>query len=155
MITKEDELKLYLVGIFDGEGCICPSLRKDGYIGLFVSVSMASESVIDLFIKIWGGSKGYRNPAKQNYLARSTWTVVGEKALPFLEYFVSRSIVKQIQAENAIILVKELIKYKHKRHGINNRLGEKCISLDEHLYRREIALKIKLNNGARSRYAQQ
>ena len=148
-----DELKIYLLGIFDGEGCICPSFRKDGYVALFVTVSMASEEVIDLLQNMWGGSKSMRRGAKAGYLDRFTWTMTGSRTIPFLEYASKRLITKRKQAEYALILAHDLTRWKRERHGINNHAGEKCLTEADHARRREIGLKIKALNGARSRYA--
>lgn len=150
-MSKEDT-KLYLMGIFDGEGCICPSFRKDGYIALFVTVSMASEDVIDLFCATWGGSKGIREGQKKGYLRRYTWTMTGSTSIEFLQYVSEHSIVKVNQARYGLLLAQDLLRYRGNRIGINNHGGERLFTNEDYQYRKDLAIKIKSFNGARSRY---
>ena len=149
---NDAEMKLYLIGVFDGEGCICPSLRRDGYIGLFVSVKMASEEVIDLFIATWGGSKSKRIGAKSGYQDLYGWTLTGTTTGTFLEYAAEHSIVKKAQAQLGLQLVEFLTHYRAHDPLVNRRLGQRCISEAEAGTRRNIAMSIKALNGARSRF---
>ena len=46
----------YFAGLFDGEGSVSMSLRKDGYIGVVVSVVMCDRAPVIALYERFGGS---------------------------------------------------------------------------------------------------
>jgi hypothetical protein len=143
----------YLMGLFDGEGTICPAFRRDGYISLHVAVQMAGKNVLEMFKEQWGGSVSTR-PAKPNRIELDTWTLTGSKAIPFLEFAKDNLLLKKEQARIALILASEMAKLtSSKREGLSCGRGLRLISDADMDKRKSLALQIRALNGARSRFS--
>lgn len=142
------------MGIFDGEGTICPAFRRDGYVSLHVAVHIGNREVVEMFSKEWGGSVGVRKPSKQGYQTLYTWCITGAKAIPFLECARTKLIIKNEQANLAMLIAVDMSKYSNaKRVGTSCGRGNRFISESDMERRREIGLKIRSLNGARSRFS--
>ena len=129
--SLNNEMKGYLAGFFDAEGCI----RTDKNRGrLYVIINQSYFPVLELINNMFKGSmtklKLCRLPSCEGFRKQAwSWTLISEKAVPFLELICSYSIEKRKQIELALKYQKE-IKINHKGGGCQVE-----ITIEEHKQR--------------------
>lgn len=145
----------YLMGIFDGEGCVGTGKGGNGRWYVQMSVTMASEDVCRLFMATWGGGISKRTKPTVGGLILWTWHINASHAIPFLEHVVQHSLVKREQARLALGLARNIAKYSwaRKEDGFNPFKGGRFISEEDMAERERVIAQIRSLNGARSRYA--
>lgn len=92
----------YLAGLFDGEGSVSMSLRKDGYIGVVVAVVMCDRAPIVALHNRFGGR--FEDGKYQTKTGRPVfrWIVNNTEAIEALEIFASLCLVKNVVARSAL-----------------------------------------------------
>lgn len=106
MANQKRHLLSYLMGLFDGEGCISiGGLNKvKGHYQVTVCVRMVNEYLPRLFQASYGG-RVLPDPRTGNQRDEWRWRITGQKAKPFLEDTLKYSILKKGQAEVALHLL--------------------------------------------------
>lgn len=111
----------YFAGLFDGEGSVSMSLRKDGYIGVVVAVVMCDRAPIEqLYLRFGGRFEDGKHATKTGRLTYR-WTVHNSDALEALEFFAKSCLVKNVVANAALPCVRSML----------NNFGRKPLSLEE------------------------
>lgn len=148
------ELGSYLMGVFDGEGCITAGRNARGGWSLHVSVTMASETIVRLFQERWGGGVGKRSKITSGGLTLWSWQITGATAIPFLHYAIAHSYTKRQQAVVGLALAESTAKYRipGARTGIKLSSRQRMISEEDLQMRTELVNQMRALNGARSRY---
>lgn len=154
------DVKSYLLGVFDGEGCIGTGrqpAKKDGSYNWFlnVTVGMASEEIVRLFIETWGGNYHKRSKLTTGGLTLHTWHLGSARAIPFLQYVAKYGIYKKDQAVIALKLARNMARYAQPgaRKGVNVHGGESYITPEDRAERNDLVLEMRALAGARSRFA--
>lgn len=98
----------YFAGVFDGEGSVSMSLRKDGYIGVVVSVVMCDRAPVEQFYARFGGR--FEDGRYTTKTGRSIyrWTVHNSEALEALETFSALCLIKNVVAKAALPCVRSM-----------------------------------------------
>jgi hypothetical protein len=98
----------YFAGLFDGEGSVSMSLRKDGYIGVVVAVVMCDRAPIVALYDRFGGR--FEDGKYRTHTGRSMfrWTAHNTEAIEALEVFSSLCLVKNTVAAAAIPCVRSM-----------------------------------------------
>lgn len=156
----ESELKKrYLVGVFDGEGCIATGkthLKGEGRYTwyLAITVCMSCEPIIRQFIEVWGGNYHQRKGRTKGGLVMHQWHIASSRGIPFLEYLVEHSLCKREQAKLALELARNMAKYSWAgyRKGISLNRGERLLTEADRAERDRIVMDIRALQGARSRF---
>jgi hypothetical protein len=148
------DLRSYLIGVFDGEGCITAGFNKNGGTYLIVSVTMCAEAVVRTFHRHYrSGNVGYRSQRTAGGLVLWYWQVTGATAIPLLEDLASVALVKRDQAILALALARNMARYaRSRRDGFNPMLGRSLLTQDDRQQRVEIMQRIRALNGARNRF---
>lgn len=157
-LPADFDVRSYLLGIFDGEGCISGGRNKDGRWSLQVSVCMASESICRLFQSVWGGSVTMRNKPTVGGLMLWQWQQPhGASGIEFLEFVAARSMTKAMQARAAIPLAQNIAKYSQRgyRRGVALNRGHRIISNEDMAIREQTVRLLRSLNGGRSRFIDQ
>jgi len=96
---KSDE---YFAGLFDGEGSVSMSLRKDGYIGITVAIVMCDRAPVLACFERFGGS--FEDGKYKTKTGRSVfrWVVSNADAAEALEVLSSLCLVKYLVAQAAL-----------------------------------------------------
>lgn len=104
----------YQAGFLDGEGTITTTGtrlgRKTGMFVVEVSISNTHLEILQAFQLIWGG-KVYlettsKSPSFKPYWKPChNWSITGQKSLPFLKEIRDHLIIKQRQADLAILIL--------------------------------------------------
>lgn len=99
MATTTDH---YFAGLFDGEGSVSMSLRKDGYIGVVVCVAMCDRAPVVALYSRFGGR--FEDGKYKTKTGRSIfrWTVNNTDAVEALEVFSSLCLIKNVVAQAAL-----------------------------------------------------
>lgn len=157
LLPPDIDVRSYLMGIFDGEGCITGGYdKRDGRYFLVVGVCMASEPITRLFAATWGGTYGPRARLTVGGLTLWDWRNHSAQAAPFLAYAAEHSISKRQQATLALGLAANISKYAEaRRAGFNPRSGGHVLGPDDHALRQHLVSEIRAINGARSRFKDQ
>lgn len=115
---------------------------------------MASKEAIDLFIATWGGAYYRRSKPTSGGLILHQVNLNSSKAIPFLEYAVEHSIVKQEQCRIALQLARNMAKYSWARENesFNPFKGKRYISDEDHAERTRLITEMRALMGARSRF---
>lgn len=148
------DVKAYLMGVFDGEGCVGTGKNSTGRWFLQCSVSMACEPIIHLFVETWGGGWYRRSKPTVGGLILYTWAINSSKALPFLEYATEHSLAKQQACRIGLELATNMAKYVAPgfRKGINLHGGARMISDEDQARRTALVMELRSLQGARSRF---
>lgn len=150
------DVRSYLLGVFDGEGCIATARTTDRrrYWYLHVTVSMTAKDVIDLFLQTWGGSYHQRKSRNPVSPPLHDWSLSAAKAIPFLEFAAEHSIAKREQCRLALILARSMFRYswRGERKGVNLNRGQRVLTDEDMEERNRLVLQIRALNGARSRF---
>lgn len=133
----------YLVGLFDGEGCITTAVSKRGIPYVHVQVVITTPEIPCLFQEHWGGSVSARKLTGRNRQMH-VWRVTGSKARPSLESVSKYGRIKNRQAELALSLI-DLSRPSGGR-------GSYVVPPDEREERMSISNQIRSLNGARARF---
>ena len=149
------DAKSYLMGVFDGEGCVATGKGGSGAWFVQANVTMASEAVCQLFQDTWGGSRSKRSKPTMGGLIMHTWSVNSSRGIPFLEYVVEHSLVKREQAAIALQMARNIAKYAERgyRRGIGLSRGARILTDEDHAERERLVMQIRALNGGRSRFA--
>ncbi|GAC1519361.1 MAG: hypothetical protein NVS2B16_25590 [Chloroflexota bacterium] len=147
------DTKSYLMGVFDGEGCVGTGFSS-GRWALQLQVAMAWQPVCELFRQTWGGSCTARSRPTTGGLILWAWIVNSSKAIPFLEYAVEHSLVKRQQCILALELALLINNYSWAKRliGPGTGGGHRFISDEEMALRANIVREIRSLNGGRSRF---
>lgn len=126
---SDDPLAIhFMMGLFDGEGCITSNLDAAGYAKVTVHFGANIREVNKLFENRWGG-KTY------NFTDGVwPWRVNGGDAIPALEEIARYSLTtKAKQAIPALELARELMTGRGSapRKGINTKKGERFLSPED------------------------
>jgi hypothetical protein len=150
------DVRSYLLGVFDGEGCIatCRTTDRRRYWYLKATVSMTAKDVIDLFLQTWGGNYHKRKSRNPVSPPLHDWSLSAAAAIPFLEFAAEHSIAKSEQCRIALTLARSMARYSWngQRRGVNLNRGKRVITDDEMEERNRLVLQIRALNGARSRF---
>lgn len=124
--------KLYLVGVFDGEGTITGTKdKRNNVYSLRIAVSMANMEVILMFLKTWGG-KFYLKPSKGRALY--SWHLnKSSSIILFLEYLIKYTVIKKEQAKIGLEVAREI-------YDCSKRKGNGRISRGRSFLTKEIKL---------------
>lgn len=145
------DIKSYLMGVFDGEGCVS-AYRQRGNVALTISVEMASEPITSLFREVWGGNLHVRPKPTAGGLVMHSWYIGARAAIPFLGYACENSLAKRRQAAIALELAENMAKYSAGRRRL---LAEGRYISDVDVARRErLVLEMRSLNGARNRFVE-
>lgn len=98
----------YFAGLFDGEGSVSMSLRKDNYIGVVVSVVMCDRAPVEQLYLRFGGrfEDGHYKTKTGRQIYR--WTVNNAEALEALTVFSTLCLVKNAVAAAALPCVQSM-----------------------------------------------
>lgn len=109
MNTLED---YYLAGLFDGEGSVSMSLRKDGYIGIVVSVVMCDRAPVEKIYQRFGGI--FEDGDRQTKTGRNIyrWMVHNSDSIEALEMFSRLCLIKNVVAAAALPCAKSMASNK-------------------------------------------
>lgn len=119
----------YFAGLFDGEGSVSMSLRKDGYIGVVVSVVMCDRAPVEqLYFRFGGRFEDGKYKTSTGRLIYK-WTIHNSEACEALEIFAKLCLVKNIVANAALPCVKSMF----------NNPGRHPLSIEEKKARIEAA----------------
>jgi hypothetical protein len=152
--TPPVDTRSYLIGIFDGEGCITAGFHRTGSTYLIASVTMCSEPVVRLFkVHYNRGGITVRSKPTVGGLTLWTWQVTGASAIPILEDLVSTSLVKRDQAVLALQLARNMARYAiNIASGFSPRSGSQLLTRSDREERTAIINTIRSRNGARNRF---
>jgi len=98
----------YFAGLFDGEGSVSMSLRKDGYIGVVVSVVMCDRAPIMALYERFGGSFEDGRYHTNTGRAVFRWTAHNTETIEALEVFSALCLVKHAVANAALPCVRSM-----------------------------------------------
>ena len=106
---------MYLAGLFDGEGSVSMSLRKDGYIGIVVSVVMCDRAPVEQLHLRFGGR--FEDGNRKTYTGRNIyrWMVHNTEAIEALEVFAQLCLVKNVVAKAALPCAKSMLENSSRR----------------------------------------
>jgi hypothetical protein len=91
----------YLAGFFDGEGSLSLSLNESGGIRFTVACSQNTRTVLDLYVRHFGGSVyGYTPKGRRSEMF--SWRVNAQKAYDFLVQVRSFLLVKLVDADTCM-----------------------------------------------------
>lgn len=141
-MTKSDA---YLVGLFDGEGCITAVRRRPGDSYVHVQVTIASETVVRRFESRFGGAVTFRPRATAGGLTLWTWRITGHASRDVLRLLAGHSLTKRQQAQLGIQMLGLTMKGPR---------GARTLRPDLRELRERIAGELRSLNGARSRFAE-
>lgn len=118
----------YLIGVFDGEGCVAISpgsrkYRERLHCHIQASVQMTNEYLPRLFQGTYGG-RVYFSSRTGNHNDVWKWMLSNQQARPLLEDIVKYGILKKPQAEVALRLL-NLQRANRRGHPISE--GEKVL----------------------------
>lgn len=136
----------YLVGLFDGEGCISPVRSTSGRSYVHVQVTIASEAVVRRFERRFGGAVTVRQAPTVGGLTLWIWRVTGHAAREALGLFAELSLTKHEQAALALRLL-DLTAPGGGR-------GTYTVPHEVEADRERLADEIRALNGGRSRFAE-
>ena len=109
MTTSGTTLDAYFAGLFDGEGSVSMSLRKDGYMGVIVSVLMCDRAPVALLAhRFGGGFEDGRNKTRTGRLIYR-WSVHNSDAVEALEVFSRLCLVKDVVAAAALPCARSML----------------------------------------------
>jgi hypothetical protein len=147
----------YLLGIFDGEGCVTTGRNNQGVPRwwLSLSVGMTSREVIEMFRAEWGGGVSARTKPTAGGLILYTWAISATNAIPFLEYAVQHSVVKHRQCVIALQMARNIAKYSWAGHrkGVAFSSGKRLLTAEDQAERDRLVAELRSLQGARSRFA--
>jgi len=132
----------YLVGLFDGEGCITIGYTKKDRVYLKCSVEMSSPEAVEAFQARFGGyiyKRKLRGANQQTW----QWTLSSMKCLPLLELVSSKGLVKRKIASLCLPVARSYIK-KHMQTDVPSDVKDMRI---------ETMRQVRALNGARNRFA--
>jgi hypothetical protein len=133
----------YLVGIFDGEGCITTAQSGERLPHVHVQVTISTREIVECLQREWGGSvKDRRAISGRRQLF--VWRLTGRAAEPMLRVIAARGLIKREQA----ILALQLIALS----GPSGGRGTYRVSDDDRLERLRLSDAIRALNGARARF---
>ena len=95
-------LDAYLVGIFDGEGCVSMHLAKAGYITVQAKVSMCDRAPVAALHARFGGRFDDGQQTTPHGRQIFSWSVFNAEAVEALELFAKSCLVKQLVASAAL-----------------------------------------------------
>lgn len=136
----------YMLGVFDGEGCIstCRNGGGRGAPGVHVQITMASQDVAELFAAHWGGSAKPRSSVTAGGLTLWVWRITGHRARWFLQLLAAHSLTKRKQADLALQMLSLTM---------SGPRGSRTLAPANATERERLAGEIRKLNGARSRFA--
>jgi hypothetical protein len=134
----------YLLGIFDGEGCITPCRNGSGRTYIHVIVNMSSEEVVRLLERRFGGTVRSRPGLTAGGLTMWDWRVTGANAQPLLSLLARHSITKRHQARLAL----KMLELTRAGGGRGNYIVTPGVAAE----RESIAAEIRSLNGGRNRF---
>ena len=92
----------YLAGIFDGEGCVCMSLAKAGYITVQAKVAMCDRAAVAALHARFGGAFEDGNQVTRTGRKVYTWTVFNCNSVEALTMFSELCLVRKAVASAAL-----------------------------------------------------
>ncbi len=157
-LPPDIDIDSYLLGVFDGEGCISGGMdKRDKRWFLGATVALASEPICRLFQSRWGGGCTSRSQPTTGGLILWQWQLSGGRAAEFLEIVARCCLVKQEQARLGLSLAQNMAKYSEPgyRVGVALSSGERMITPEDHILRESCVRQLRSLNGARSRFEDQ
>jgi hypothetical protein len=92
----------YFAGLFDGEGSVSMSLRKNGYIGVVVAVVMCDKAPVEAIYNRFGGRFEDAKYKTTTGRAIYRWMVHNTEAVEALEVFAKLCLIKNVVAQAAL-----------------------------------------------------
>jgi hypothetical protein len=152
-IVATRDVRSYLVGVFDGEGCITAGFARDGSTYLVASVTMASETIVRLFHGYYQcGGVTCRSKLSAGGLRLWTWQVFGGSSRPVLADIAALGLEKQRQAQIASALAANMAQYTTNRDGFSPLRDGRRLLPQERAERVAIINALRALNGARNRF---
>jgi hypothetical protein len=145
----------YVIGLFDGEGCISTYKNKGSWTLDVVIVMGGPEELMQRVVRVWGGHYYLRSQITAGGLRLWQWKASGRFARAVLADVAELGIAKRAQALLGVQLLDLLASGFAKsgpRINVSTTGGRRWLTDDQIAERETLVVQIRALNGARSRF---
>ncbi len=138
-MRNKRHLLSYLAGVFDGEGCVSITKKKQrldmyhAYYSIYLQVQMCDKEIPTLFQCVFGGSLSvhtYNGKGKENWRPKWSWSMSDRKTEEVMKDLLPYVILKRPQLEVALHFLDNRTLHTNK-NGRYVRTSDEILALQE------------------------